>query len=128
MREIGYRAYIKDIKKVVDIHDISFLQENIGFTDPKNTRYSYRNFDEIELMQFTGLTDKNGKPIYDGDILQLCNATYPCEIYWSGISWAIKRNGKRVEYSHGSSLVINCEKMQVIGNIYDNPELLGGAE
>ena len=74
--------------------------------------------------QFTGLTDKNGKQIFEGDILRLCDATYPCEIYWSGIGWAIKRNDKRVDYNYGSSLVIDCEKMQVIGNIYDNPELL----
>jgi hypothetical protein len=68
--------------------------------------------------QFTGLTDKNGKKIFEGDIMQLCSACYPCLVYWDGKGWAWKQNGKRREID------LTREKMCIIGNLYDNPELL----
>ena len=131
MRKIEFRAWLKKDKKMVEVKSIHFGTKNIVYSVKENSdRWGFitSKFDDCKLMQFTGLTDKNGKQIFEGDILRLCDATYPCEIYWSGIGWAFKRNDKRVDYNYGSSLVIDCEKMQVIGNIYDNPELLGGAE
>ena len=78
--------------------------------------------DENTVGQYTGLKDKNGTKIFDGDIMQLCNGTYPCRVYWDGKGWAWLMNGKRREID------LTREKMQIIGNIHDNPELLKGYE
>lgn len=72
--------------------------------------------------QYTGVKDKNGKKVFEGDIMQLCSACYPCLVYWDGKSWAWKQNGKRREID------LTCEKMEIIGNIYDNKELLEDKE
>lgn len=92
--------------------------------------YSY-----LELMQFTGLKDKNGKDIYEGDILASSNdGNDGCDI------WDIKDHGYTLifwDQAHcqftGSTWMINrirqqsvydYEYVEVIGNIYENPELL----
>ena len=69
--------------------------------------------------QFTGLTDKNGKKIFGGDVIQVGGDVYLC--YWvdGNCEWGI-RNKKE---SMGIAYVLSpC--LEVIGNIHDNPELL----
>lgn len=112
MREILFRGKRKDDGKWV-FGDLEHNGKNV----PK-----WVNGNEIvpeTVGQFTGLTDKNGNKIFEGDIMQLCSACYPCLVYWDGKSWAWKQKGKRREID------LTREKMDTIGNIFDNPELLG---
>ena len=78
------------------------------------------------LMQFTGLTDKNGKEIYEGDVLK---PTIECgkklgKIVWLenrsafGIHWYLQLGTGDIEFC------VNDMKMEIVGNIYKNPELL----
>lgn len=69
------------------------------------------------LGQYTGLTDKNGKKIFEGDIVKGTFFGFPftVEDYVFSIVWQEDVTGYRANY---------FENVEVIGNIYDNPELL----
>lgn len=75
----------------------------------------YVNTNQAELMQFTGLHDKNGKEIFEGDILDFENG-YISEIHFSNACFLLNDGMHRENLSHG----------KIIGNIYQNPELLEG--
>ena len=74
--------------------------------------------------QFTGFTDKNGKRIFEGDIIRKTNkGRYP-EIFTANIHTDFRANEK-VHYGPFEYCIESCE-YEIIGNIHDNPELLKG--
>lgn len=79
----------------------------------------YDNTPKHQLMQFTGLQDRNGKDIYEGDILKFADGLKPQFVKWS--QWTAGFTTAIHEHSGTTGLHRNCE---VIGNIYSNPELL----
>lgn len=87
--------------------------------------------DRFELMQFTGLLDKNGKEIYEGDILLrkdmrgrlFFHEDKACFYAW----WRYhkpKKDDRTDEFSGGGFDKEEASESEVIGNIYSNPELL----
>jgi uncharacterized phage protein (TIGR01671 family) len=78
--------------------------------------------------QFTGLTDKNGKKIFEGDILQFCqNPDYKKQVgFGEGAFGLCYDNGECVSAFSDSEYYEDTKEYEVIGNIYDNPELLDG--
>ena len=145
MRDIKFRAYIRDknprvpseINKIVEVKSLHLGSKKaiIGYS---GGNYSIK-FDEIELMQYTGLKDKNGKEIYEGDIV-LYQDWEQC--YEGGGNDSFINKGI-VEYNESNCcfnvteretidiedvLYKGNEDLEVIGNIYDNPELLEKGE
>ena len=91
--------------------------------------------EELELMQFTGLKDVQGREVYEGDIIkpEKLPSDDPYEevgeIYWDGDGyyWAIKwRNVDRgfVKSNLDKLMAVFASGLEIIGNIYENPELL----
>ena len=77
------------------------------------------NVDPETIGQYTGLSDKNGKRIFEGDIVCYRNAIF-------GVEWSLKYCAYLVvsKFSGGEDLLINYDNCEVIGNIHDSPELL----
>lgn len=124
MREIEFRAYLKKNKQIVDVLDIDFMQETIGYMNKSDTKYTCVKFDDIELMQYTGFKDKNGKKIFEGDILKVIskesaidNQDHYDYVVFSDGCFCMANAFMFGELSYG------CD-YDVVGNIYDNKELL----
>lgn len=82
--------------------------------------------DKETVGQFTGLHDKNGKEIYEGDIIKYKDSRgqhIEKVIFDKGCFYAGIHNGSSTRVA---PKLINTRISEVIGNIYDNPELLGG--
>lgn len=115
MREIKFRAW--DGKEMKLAFDLS-----------QNPKYWWEGNKDFPLMQYTGLKDSDKTEIYEGDILVIKGELYPFEIAEKAV----------VIFADGSFLLENLKKddgnylfnviescfTEVIGNIYDNPELL----
>lgn len=139
MRKTKLRAWDKDNKKMIKWEDLKFEKdENEGeicFYE-KIDECEYDGGLDVELMQYTGLKDKNGKEIYEGDILapdKTCRSSSRYIIEWNdkhccftsiegGINNFIGDIDEEIKFNLISNMKLNiCE---VIGNIYENPKLL----
>lgn len=131
MREIKFRAWIKDENIMVQVKSLHLGTNKIMYGI--SGEYHYGNItvsiDKVKLMQYTGLKDKNGKEIYEGDIIKINVAgvinkrvKVVCENGAFGVYW--KAWGEPREELHYFNSFCNTE-FEVLGNIYENPELLG---
>ena len=123
MRKIKFRAWDKTNKKMI----ISFA--HVGGGGRMYTIHHGSVEPEYEVMQYTGLKDKNGKEIYEGDIIRHTNDEADHTPYEvppvSPENWEELLSIGDGEWDEGGNQYSNIE---VIGNIYQNPELLKEAK
>ena len=114
------KAYNKEKQKVYDVKYIDFDNETLELlTEQQFDFYAYvYDFDEVELMENTGLKDKNGRYIYEGDIVEILGVYF--EIKYRVLKGYVIENK---EYT--LSLEANLDSVSVVGNIYENKDLLG---
>lgn len=123
-----FRVWMKSLKWMCDVTNISFDSKFVDICQQGDTeRYTEMSveFDEITLMQSTGLFDRNGKEIFEGDILDYrgrkalvrWHGSYASFIY----RFVDEPHKRKAEWK---PLYLAYMKCEIIGNIYENPELL----
>lgn len=122
MREIKFRVWLKEKKIMGEVLGIDILHKEIFFSNEDVDCYEYKDFKNIELMQYTGLEDKNNKEIYEGDIITFYNRKYKVTFNTEGARFVLRYDEFELDIIFINH---NNKRMEVIGNIYENPELLG---
>ena len=121
-REIKFRVYISKYK-ILDTPDIiNFNTQEVKYDS------DYYSLDDIELMQYTGIKDKNGKEIYEGDILRY---SFPYDRrlrHISPVSYLDTQASFGIVDFYGNNIPLYDipinNYFEVIGNIYENKNLL----
>lgn len=124
MREIKFRAWSHIGKMMLYTErcsGISVLMNEPTLKFPINEPVRI-SFGEYELMQFTGMKDCNGKEVYEGDIVHTDDEDIAI-ITWDEDEYKFTVGTEEYFYDLGEYYPRDIE---VIGNIYDNPEMLGG--
>jgi len=144
MRPIKFRAW-DGLKKVMH-YNFEFISSGIegndwivftsdkqpldrGKNNMEETTHPFNNpyfAQQLKIMQFTGLLDKNGKEVFEGDIISRIRGI--SEIVWSDDGWAVKTFAGWKTQENVFCYQRFCEvgEIEIIGNIYETPELLKG--
>ena len=117
-----FRAWLKNDKEMIEADEIHWDRGQLDFIGDAIT--FMRKADEIELMQSTGLKDKNGKDVYIGDIIK-CTRGCPHEVYLEKEYGGTYIGGMPAVYLKGiKEGYAWTGDEEIIGNVYQNPELL----
>lgn len=124
-----YRAWDKELQTMLDVSLIDFKKGVLVGEHWEFGETNFMSFDEIELMQSTVLFDRNDKEIFEGDIAQFEDCYTETDFLYV--------NTGIVEWSQGSFTITNRDSVlmedlldgdvldvKIIGNIFENPELL----
>lgn len=137
MRPIKFRVWDKANERMLNIETLclSFSPNGVltsiytygpDFSnDPEVIGHDEPDLDDVTIEQYTGLDDKNGKPIYEGDVIK-SNYKYA----QPKVSQIIIENGNSYilgeDLATGNEMLVSdhISEIKVIGNVHENPELL----
>ena len=133
-REIKFRVWDTYNKEMLDVQELDYADSYNGQPMIITTMYNdYFDTEEMILMQYTGLHDKNGKEIYEGDIVSkevfddtkpnYINKSYAKVVYIEELAgfYLVNKSNKILW-----EVADDKYNIEVVSTIYDNSELLGG--
>ncbi len=131
MREILFRGQHVDSKEWC----YGYLVKQFGATQIYLSRSTAHSWDRHHVIpetvgQFTGVTDKNGTKIFEADVVRISEDYYDGlhysgnEVYYSDGAFCVEYETPEYDVTSIGFLVREGVEVEVIGNIYDNPELL----
>lgn len=131
MRKFKFRVWSDKLKKF-DYSNLLISLDGKLFTASRENQFtndvSIFNIGSLKeyvgdcfIQQFTGLKDIKGKEIYEGDIVKLDNSPYVYKMIWGDWRWGLESPDLDHIVSYTGAVQDRCE---VIGNIFENPELL----
>ncbi len=118
---LRFRAWLKEDKEMIDVEEINFYNGEFDFIGDAITWMCKSN--DCVLMQSTGLRDKDGKEIFEGDIVKMAKNVYSELTYYEVVrhrGGAYRLESKR----YGCELWLRHTDCEIAGNIWENPELL----
>jgi uncharacterized phage protein (TIGR01671 family) len=127
VRAIKFRAWHKQEKKMYEVTVIRFGVQHgmargdlVDYVELDSKSRCYVVGDEIDLLQFIGLADRNEKEIYDGDILD-AGVGMPYQVIWDNdrFAWMGKPENGLCYLRE-----MNMSLYEIVGNIYENKDLL----
>ena len=129
-----FRAWLKSAKEMVEVLEIDFYNKEVAYIwteqvsdyELEQTR-EVDKLNDVILMQSTGLKDKNGVEVYEGDILYR-PLQGKRKVYYPYSDSVASYGLREISTGFGSTLQDAHAVWQVIGNIYEDPELLEVAE
>ena len=134
-RDLKFRAWYKNNEEMCEVISLQkphvvvscIDRSTIYMSGEQPMTHKLLNSDKVELMEYTGLNDKDGKPIYEGDIIKIKhpykNRYYKGEIIFENGAFEAK-GFNFPHYDNPNDFKEGLEYVEVIGNIYENPELL----
>lgn len=129
MREILFRGKTKTIKRgewiegsLVNTYDWYTREQHCFIVDDDYEDHDEWEVDPQTVGQYTGLKDKNGKLIFEGDIYHHGDLNIKYIVQWLDSGF----KGKQLKSSSHAGLEYWADKIEIIGNIHDIPELLEG--
>ena len=145
MNNIKYRAWDVEQKIMTNVSaiypyehtaDVFWFEENsITNRGERVSNFQFKYPERLILMQFTGLKDKNGREIFEGDIMQLIagyeyGRDYRLIVVWDdkkarwSVEGSVGSGGSHRDLDHGVNGKWGKQRCEIIGDIYENPELM----
>lgn len=126
MTSLKFRAWLKNEKRMAKVHEVSFFDDKVFTIATIDNFYAD---DEFKLMQFTGLKDKNGTEVFEGDIIKdnegfIAYVVYDKDYALFGLNYKPFNSANGLSVSFEELENTYETNFEVIGNIWENKELL----